>query len=92
MEHLSEFVFISVANMTLARRDAYLANFKTGIKQDTLSAFRQAPLHLLTLFPDQLFKKAEEDIAHHENKGRSTDSSSYKKECYHPYSRSHISA
>ena len=33
MEHLSEFVFINVANMTLARRDAYLAHVKAGIKR-----------------------------------------------------------
>ena len=56
MEHLSEFVFINVANMTLARRDAYLAHIKAGIKQDTLSALRQAPIHLDKLFPDQILK------------------------------------
>ena len=38
IEHLSEFIFINVANMTLARQDTYLAHLKTGIKQDTLSA------------------------------------------------------
>ena len=52
MEHLSEFVFINLANMTLARRDAYLAHVKSGIKQDTLAALRQAPQHLSTLFSD----------------------------------------
>ena len=31
MENLSEFVFINVANMTLARRDTYLAHVKAGI-------------------------------------------------------------
>ena len=67
MEHLSEFVFITVANMTLARRDAYLAHAKAGIKHDTLSALRQAPIHLDKLFPDQILKKAAEDIAQHEN-------------------------
>ena len=57
MEHLSEFVFINVANMTLARRDDYLAHVKAGIKQDTLSALRQAPIHLDKLFPDQTLKR-----------------------------------
>ena len=49
--------------MTLARGEAYLAHVKTGIKQDTLCALRQGPIHLPTLFPDQILKKAEEDIA-----------------------------
>ena len=56
MKHLSEFVFINVANMTLTRRDAYLAHVKAGIKQDTLSALRQAPIHLDKLFPDHILK------------------------------------
>ena len=82
MEHLVEFVFINVANMTLARRDAYLAHVKAVIKQDTLSALRQALIHLQTLFLDQILNKAEEDIAQHENKGHSThSSSSHKKDC-----------
>ena len=70
MEHLSELVLINVANMTLARRDAYLAHVKVRIKQDTLSALRQAPIRLDKLFPDQILKRAKEDIAQHENKGR----------------------
>ena len=37
MEHLLEFVFINVANMTLARRDAYLAYSRAPMKQVTLS-------------------------------------------------------
>ena len=28
MEHLTEFVFISMGNLTLARRDAYLSHIK----------------------------------------------------------------
>ena len=70
IEHLSEFVFINVANMALARRDAYLAHVKAGFKQDTLSALRQAPIHLAKLFPDQTLKRADEDIVQFENKGR----------------------
>ena len=89
MEHLSEFVFISVANMTLARRDAYLAHVKAGIKQDTLSALARASIHLDKLFPDQILKRAEEDIAQHENKGCSVQpSSNYRKQCFHLYQRS----
>ena len=72
MEHLSEFVFLNVDNVTLARRDTYLAHVKAGIKHDTLSALRQATIYLDKLFPDQILKKAEEDIAQHENKSGST--------------------
>ena len=75
--------------MTLARHDTYLSHIKTGIKQDTLAALRQAPIHLATLFPDQILNKAEEDIAQFENKGHSThSSSSQKKGRFHPYDRS----
>ena len=52
MEHLTEFVFTSMANSTLLRRDSYLAYLKAGVKADTLNALRTAPLHLDTLFPD----------------------------------------
>ena len=42
MEHLSDFVFVTVANSTLARRDAY-SHLKSGIKPDTLATLRTAP-------------------------------------------------
>ena len=38
MEHLTDFVFMSMGNLTLARSDAYLNHPKTGIKPDTLAA------------------------------------------------------
>ena len=50
MEHLSEFVFISMGNLTLARRDSYLNHIKGGVKPDTIAALRTAPLHIPTLF------------------------------------------
>ena len=62
MEHLSYFTFVSMANLTLSRRDSYLAHVKSGLKQDTLAALRQAPLDLPTLFLDTFLKRAEEDI------------------------------
>ena len=83
MEHLTEFVFVNMANTTLLRRDSYLAYLKAGIKADTLNALRTAPLHLDTLFPDSVVKRAEEDIASFD-KGRS-GSSSYKSRRFHPY-------
>ena len=50
MEHLTDFVFVNMANVTLLRRDSYLAYLKAGIKADTLAALRTAPLHISTLF------------------------------------------
>ena len=83
MEHLSDFVFVRMGNLTLVRRDAYLSHLRTGIKQDTLTALRTAPLHLPTLFPDATIKRAEEDIAQFESKDHST--SGHSKGRYHPY-------
>ena len=85
MEHLSEFIFVSMGNLTLVRRDAYLSHLRTGIKLDTLTALRSAPLHIATLFPDAVIKRAEEDIAQFESRGQST--SSHSKGRYHPYER-----
>ena len=84
MEHLTEFVFVTMANTTLLRRDSYLAYLKAGVKADTLNALRIAPLHLDTLFLDSVIRKAEEDISSFE-KGWST--SVYKGRRYHPYER-----
>ena len=74
MEHLSKFVFITMGNLTLVRRDAYLSHLRTGIKQDTLTALRTAPLHISTLFPDTTIKRAEEEIAQFEAKSHSASS------------------
>ena len=63
LEHLSDFVFVTVANTTLACRDSYLSHLKTGIKPDTLAALRTAPLHIPILFPDEALRQAEQDIA-----------------------------
>ena len=57
---------------------------KNGIKPDTLAALRTAPLQIATLFPDSVTKRAEEDIAHYDNKGQSASSSARGKGRYHP--------
>ena len=85
VEYLSEFVFISMGNLILARRDAYLSHLRTGIKPDTRIALRTAPLHIPTLFPDSAIKKAEEDIAQFESKAHT--GSTHSKGQYHPYER-----
>ena len=84
IEHLTEFVFVHMANATLLRRDSYLSYLKAGVKADTLNALRTAPLQLDTLFPDSAVKRAEEDISGFD-KGRSA--SVYKSRRYHPYER-----
>ena len=84
MEHLSEFVFISMGNLTLACRDVYLNHIRGGVKPDTIAALRTAPLHIPILFQDSIIKWAEEEIAHFEAKGQS---SSRGKGWYYPYER-----
>ena len=84
MEHLTDFVFVNLANTTLLRRDSYLQYLKAGVKADTLNALRTAPLQLEILFPDTVIKCAEEEISSFD-KGQS--SSIYKKRRYHPYER-----
>ena len=86
MQDLSERVFVNVANLTLACRDSYLEFIKTGIKQDTLTSLRTAPLHLSALFPDHIIAKAEEEIRHFEDK-RTSGPSQRKPQRFHPYSQ-----
>ena len=86
MEHLTDFVFITMGNSTLARRDAYLSHLKIGIKPDTFAALRTAPLQGGTLFPDAIIKKAEEEISHYDSRGQSA-SFDRNKLRYHPYER-----
>ena len=86
MEHLTDFVFITMGNSTLTRRDAYLSHLKNGIKPDTFAALRTAPLQGGTLFPDAIIKKAEEEISHYDNRGQSA-SFGRNKLRYHPYER-----
>ena len=82
LEHLTDFVFVTVANTTPARRDSYLSHLKLGVKPDTFAAMRTGPLHIPTLFPDSALKQAEQDIANFESKGQTQ---SGKKGCFHPY-------
>ena len=85
MQDLSEGVFISVANFTFGHRDSYLDYLHAGVKQDTLAALRTAPVHLQSLFLDQLLNKAEEEVSRSE-KRRSSNQSYRKPSSFHPYS------
>ena len=85
MQDLSEGVFISMSNFTLARRDSYLEYLHAGVKQDTLNALRTSPVHLNSLFPDQLIAKAEEEISRSEER-HSSANSNRRQGRFHPYS------
>ena len=87
MQDLSEGVFISMANFTLARRDSYLEFIHGGVKPDTLTALRTAPVHLPSLFPDSLLVKAEDEISRSEER-RSSGSAHRKPGRFHPYTSS----
>ena len=87
MEHLTDFVFITMGNLALARRDSYLSHLKNGVKLDTFAALRTGPLHIATLFAELVVKKAEEEIALYDNKSHPTATTSHVKHRYHPYER-----
>ena len=87
MQDLSEGIFINMANLTLAHRDSYLDYLRAGLKQDTLTALQIAPLHMHSLFPDQLMVKEEEEVSRNKER-RSTGASQKKPGRYHPYASS----
>ena len=68
MQDLSEGVFISMVNFTLAHKDSYLEYLHVGVKQDTVNALRTSPVHLNSLIPDQLITKAEGEICKSEER------------------------
>ena len=72
LQHLSDFIFVQMANLTLTRRDSYLENLKAGVKPDTFSALRNCPLNGYALFPDDIIRKAEDEITHVENARRTS--------------------
>ena len=88
MEHLTDFVFLTMGNITFTRRDSYLSHLKNGIKPDTFAALRTGPLHIPTLFAESVVKKAEEEIALYDSKSHPTPTTSRMKNRYHPYERS----
>ena len=66
LQHLSDFTFTQMANLTLVRRDSYLEHIKPGVKPDTFSALRNCALNGHALFPDAVIRKAEDEIAQFE--------------------------
>ena len=47
LQHLSDFTFTQMANLTLVRRDSYLEHLKPGVKPDTISTLRNCPLMVM---------------------------------------------
>ena len=72
MQHLAEILFVQMGNLTLLRRDAYLDHLKQGIKPDTWCALRNSPPNSSGLFPDDMVRRAEEEIAKSETECRAT--------------------
>ena len=72
LQHLSDFTFSQMANLTLLRRDSYLEHLKQGVKPDTFSALRNCPLNGYALFPDAVIRKAEDEIAQYETSKRTS--------------------
>ena len=66
LQHLSDFTFVQMANLTLVRRDSYLEHLKTGVKPD----LRNCPLNTHALFPDAVIRKAEDEIQQFETTKR----------------------
>ena len=61
-----------MGNITLLRRDAHLDHLKPGIKLDTWCALRNSPLNSCGLFPDDMVRRAEDEIAKAETERRTT--------------------
>ena len=70
LQHLSDFTFVQMANLTLVRRDSYLDHLRAGVKPDTFSSLRNCPLQTRALFPDDIIRKAEDEINNFETHKR----------------------
>ena len=66
LQHLTDSLFVQLANFVLLKRDSYLDYLKTGVKADTWNRLRNAPLFHSGLFPDDILAIAEQDIIKHE--------------------------
>ena len=72
LQHLSDFSFVQMANLTLLCSDSYLENLKQGVKHDTFSALCNCPLNGYALFPDAVIRKAEDEIFQYESTKRTS--------------------
>ena len=72
MQHLEDILFVQMGNITLLRRDAYLDHLKQGVEPNTWCALCNSPLNSSGLFPDDVVRRAEEEIAKADSEGRAT--------------------
>ena len=94
LQHLADFTFVQMVNLTLLRRDSYLEAVKPGIKPDTFNSLRNCPLNGYGLFPDAAIRKAEDEINQLEasrrtsqpGPGRGGFAGRGRKQRYQPYS------
>ena len=94
LQHLADFTFVQMANLTLLRRDSYLEAVKPGIKPDTFNSLRNCPLNGYGLFPDAAIRNAEDEINQLEasrrtsqpGPGRGGFAGRGRKQRYQPYS------
>ena len=68
IQDLTDTAFHDLANIVLLRRDAYLDNLKLGVKPDTAALLRLAPVHLNTLFAEDVVTKAEKEVSDYDNR------------------------
>ena len=76
MQHMTDSLFVTMANLALLHRDGYLNHLKPGVKQNNLCALRNAPLQSYGLFPDDALHRAEDDIKGFETTKWNTQSTS----------------
>ena len=62
LQHLTDSLFVQLANFVILRRDSYLDYVKAGVEPDTWNRLRNAPLFSSSLFPDDVLAIAEKDI------------------------------
>ena len=87
MEHLTDFVFITMGNITLARRAAYLTHQKNGVKPDTLAALRTGLCRLRHCSQTQLSRRLRRKLPTTTARDNLHLSYTHGKGRYHPYER-----
>ena len=68
IQDVTDAVFNDLTNIVLLRRDSYLEHLRLGVRPDTAIALRGAPIHLETLFADDIVAKAEKEVVEYDNR------------------------
>ena len=67
MQHLSDTIFIQMANMTLFQLDSHLDRLKLGMKLDMFAHLQNSPLQIRALICDDVFRCSEDEMAKHDS-------------------------